>query len=106
MFYCRSNNLLVLIVCSFVPYPDSLSGEIRLITENPPVEIVAKSATEISYLNVENNQIVKRGDFLGMLKNSASLKDIKYLKNHLQKESRSLLKIGTAELDLFNKKLK
>tara|TARA_Y100000589_G_C27179637_1_gene640199 strand:- start:151 stop:1446 length:1296 start_codon:yes stop_codon:yes gene_type:complete len=98
--------VLILIVCSFVPYPDSLNGEITLITENPPVEIVAKSATEISYLKVKNNQKVKRGEFLGMLKNSASLEDIKYLKNQIQTEYYTWSKSKCEELDFSSKNLK
>jgi hypothetical protein len=49
--------VLVLLAGSyFYKYPDLISSRITIVSENPPVQIVAKSNGKLDQLFVENNQ--------------------------------------------------
>lgn len=59
----------------FYKYPDIISSRIIILSENPPVHIVAKSAGKIDKLFVSNNQQVNQGDLLAVIENTANYND-------------------------------
>jgi multidrug resistance efflux pump len=69
--------VLVLLAGSyFYKYPDLISSRITIVSENPPVQIVAKSNGKLDQLFVENNQMVEAGKILGLIENTANYKDV------------------------------
>ena len=72
---------LILIIGSLIfKYPDTISGSVTLTGTNPVTEIVAKSSGKIQKLYIKDNQIVRTGDFLAIIENSAKVEDILKLK--------------------------
>lgn len=76
---------LILIIGSLIfKYPDTISGSVTLTGTNPVTEIVAKSSGKIQKLYIKDNQIVRTGDFLAIIENSAKVEDILKLKKTLE----------------------
>jgi HlyD family secretion protein len=71
----------------FLKYPDTISADAELVSVNPPVYIRAKSSGMLGELRVKNNDTIKQGDIIGILQNSANLKDILELDSMLVKVS-------------------
>lgn len=67
---------LLLGISWFVSYPDIVEAPVLLTTQNPPIRLVAKTSAKIVALNVQNEDIVKSGDVLGVLDNPANSEDI------------------------------
>ncbi|MEI8087393.1 MAG: HlyD family efflux transporter periplasmic adaptor subunit [Paludibacter sp.] len=69
--------IVVLFIGSFFfKYPDIVQGDVVITTENPPVWLVAKSTGKIKELLCTDKQMVKQGDVLAVIDNSASTKDV------------------------------
>jgi len=79
--------LLLLSLAWFIRYPDVISAQIVLITEHPPVRLVARSSGKLVDLKVDNNQAVEKGDILAELENTATLDDIFTLEAWLQQHA-------------------
>lgn len=63
----------------FFNFPDIISGEVMITTENPPVWAVARASGFIKELNCTDKQKVSTGDILAIIENPASTEDIKRL---------------------------
>jgi multidrug resistance efflux pump len=69
--------LLVIFIGSFFfRYPDVISGDVIITTENPPVWLVAKSSGKLLDISCTDKQQVEQGSVLAIIENSASTKDI------------------------------
>ena len=80
--------LVVIIFISMswmVKYPDIIQSEVIIATENPAIRVIAENSGRISKLLVKNNEIVSKGEILGILDNPAQLKDIKELEKFINK---------------------
>lgn len=76
--------LVVLIVGSIIfKYPDTISTTIKLTGSTPTSAVVARSSGKIKELYVNNDQIVKKKDYLAIIENTASTKDILILKQFI-----------------------
>ncbi|MDH6311202.1 multidrug resistance efflux pump [Dysgonomonas sp. PFB1-18] len=72
--------ILVLLIGSFFfKYPDIITGEVVITTENPPVWVVARSSGRIKKLTCQDKQIVKSNNLLAVIDNPAKTKDIEEL---------------------------
>jgi len=67
----------------FFKYPDIISANIVLTTENPPAPVVAKISGKIQNLFIDDNQRVRKNDVLAVLENPADFKSIQTLKKLL-----------------------
>ncbi len=76
---------IILAICWFVKYPDSISSSMILTNETPPVAIVSRSNGKLSELFIQDKQRIKKNDYLAVIENPASTKDILYLKTTLEK---------------------
>ncbi|MEA4935366.1 MAG: HlyD family efflux transporter periplasmic adaptor subunit [Paludibacter sp.] len=63
----------------FFNFPDIISGDAVITTENPPVWVVARASGFIKELNCSDKQKVNAGDVLAIIENPASTEDIKRL---------------------------
>lgn len=64
-------------------YPDTVSGEVVLITRTPPMSLVARSNGEIDFLGVKDKDLVKKGQLLAVLRNPASIEDVLMLEKRV-----------------------
>jgi multidrug resistance efflux pump len=99
--------LMLFIGSGFFAYPDVVSGDIEILSENPPVEIKSNVSGYIDSLLIANNQQVDQEQVVAIIKNPANyldvLKALEYLKKvqkHLTFHSLKLLPITTQEFAL------
>lgn len=75
--------LIMLIGSAIFKYPDTIKSKIVLTTSTPVAEVIAKNPGKLQELYVTDNQKVKSGDYLAIIENSATTKDILKLKEYL-----------------------
>jgi len=72
--------MVILFVGSFFfRYPDVVSGDVVITTENPPVWLIAKSTGKIKELLCKDKQQVQQGSVLAVIDNSASTTDVLFM---------------------------
>ncbi len=76
--------VMVLIALSwFFKYPDVVASRVTLTSTEPPIGIVANMSGPMQMFKKENN-FVKKGAVIGLIKNSAEYQDIVLLKKNLR----------------------
>lgn len=79
--------LSVLFAGSFIfRYPDTISGQVVITTENPPVWIVAKSTGRIKELYCSDKASVSEKMLIAVIENPANTDDVLSLKKRLTEE--------------------
>ncbi len=81
-------------------YPDVISSQITLTTENPPVTLKAMSSGKITHLFYKEKQKVEQNNVIAIIENTANYKDVKTLKNILDTSKTFNLKLETFNLVL------
>ena len=77
-----STSIILLVVVAllagsyFYSYPDIVNGRVTIISENPPIPIIAKSNGRLELLLVEDGQQVKTGQIIGIIENPAVFDDM------------------------------
>lgn len=85
-FLVRSGITITLIVVAFlillsclIGYPDVVTGEVEVTTEQPPIALSSFATGKIEALLVENNQPLKKGQVIALIENTADYGDVNYL---------------------------
>ena len=68
---------------ALIKYPDIVTANATLTTENPPIRLLAKSSGKISELLVKNNEHVKAQTILCVIENAANYQHVLDLQKHL-----------------------
>ena len=72
--------LLVLLAGSwFYKYPDIIVARVTVLSENPPVSVVARSNGKLVNIFVTDKQKVEAGQLLGVIENPANYEDVYHL---------------------------
>lgn len=72
--------VIIIVVGSwFFKYPDIISANIVLTTENPPAPVVAKISGKIQNLLVSDQQEVEKHQILAIIENPANFEDMNHL---------------------------
>ncbi len=72
--------LLVLLSGSwFYKYPDIIVARVTVLSENPPVSVVARSNGKLVNIFVTDKQKVEAGQLLGVIENPANYEDVYHL---------------------------
>lgn len=72
---------IVLVLASFIHYPDKLSAPFILTTENPPIDVVTMSSGQIAVWYVADGRQAKKNTTLAYIDNSANLEDVEIFAN-------------------------
>ena len=85
-----------------IQYPDVVEAKVILVTENPPIRVLARVSGRVQHLLVKNEQIVQKGQHLAVLDNTADWQDVLRLETLLEKDPLSItlpqhLKLGTLQ---------
>lgn len=76
--------VLVLITGSyFYKYPDIIEARVTIVSENPPISIVARSDGKLDKIFVADKQVVSANTILGIIENPADYEDVYALINDL-----------------------
>lgn len=77
--------ILVLFISTFFfKYPDVISGEVSITTENPPLWLVARTSGKIKELYCLDKEQIEKGKLIAVIENSASTRDVEKLKSELK----------------------
>lgn len=69
--------LIILLSGSFIyKYPDIINARVTILSENPPISIVARKGGKLKNLFVSDRQFVKEGHVIGIIDNSANFQDV------------------------------
>ncbi len=72
--------ILVLLAGSwFYKYPDIIVARVTVLSENPPVSVVARSNGKLVNIFVADKQKVEAGQLLGIIENPADYRDVYHL---------------------------
>lgn len=75
--------LLLIILAYFYKYPDLINGRVTIVSENIPVNIIAKQNGKISNILIKDKDAVEEEQILAIIENTANYKDIIWLKKEL-----------------------
>lgn len=73
----------LLIMAWFIYYPDSIEGQAKIISRNPPITIVAKKSGNIKIFRT-GKQSVEQGEIVAMTESSVNLSELLYLNEMLR----------------------
>jgi multidrug resistance efflux pump len=77
--------LAIILSGSFIfKYPDVISGSVTIVSENPPIPIVAQVTGKIELLFVKDQEMIKSGSILAILENTANYRHMQELKDKLK----------------------
>lgn len=68
--------IIFLVLASLIRYPDTLTGNATLTTQNPIITLISKTGGKIVRLPLKNNQVVKKNQVLCVFENSADYTDV------------------------------
>ncbi len=75
--------VFVVLISFFVKYPDFITSQVVITTQNPPEKIEARSNGKMEEVLIQNQENVKKGQALAYLETSADYKDVMKLKSIL-----------------------
>jgi len=78
--------LIVVLLFTFgwiIQYPDIVSGQVTINAKSSPIRLVANASGKLSLFTKKTRAIVKEGDYIGFLQNSAKTTDLQSLKSRL-----------------------
>lgn len=75
--------MILLIGSAIFKYPDIISSSMTLTGSQPPTGIIAKSSGKLKELYASDNKIVREGEYLAIIENSARTSDVLLLKEYL-----------------------
>lgn len=78
---------VVFIGCFIFRYPDVVSGNVVVTTENPPVWLLAKSTGRIKDLYIADKQSVRQNELVAVIDNPAVTSDVELVKRLLTAET-------------------
>lgn len=68
--------VLILLLGSFYyKYPDLIDARVTIVSQNPPISIIARSSGKLDHIFVADKQKVQAGELLGMIENPADYED-------------------------------
>jgi multidrug efflux pump subunit AcrA (membrane-fusion protein) len=79
-----SGVMVVLGLAYFIRYPDIIECAAVLVTENPPIRVVAKTGGRIHNLLVHNQESVKEKQILAVIENTANYQQVADLAQKLE----------------------
>ena len=73
--------IMLLFISWFVKYPDVIKTQVMVTTATPPEKIFARASGQFEVLLANEGTEVKQNEILAVIKNSASYKDVLFLKS-------------------------
>jgi multidrug resistance efflux pump len=68
--------IIFLVLSALIRYPDTLTGQATLTTQNPSITLTSKSGGKLVLLPVRNNQLVIKNQVLSVFENPANYADV------------------------------
>lgn len=68
--------IILLVLSALIRYPDTLTGQATLTTQNPTITLISKSGGKLVLLPIKNNQLVTKNQVLCVFENPANYADV------------------------------
>jgi multidrug resistance efflux pump len=68
--------IIFLVLASLIRYPDTLTGNATLTSQNPIITLISKTGGKIVQLPIKNGQLIKKNQVLCVFENSANYTDV------------------------------
>ncbi|MBN1252880.1 MAG: HlyD family efflux transporter periplasmic adaptor subunit [Bacteroidales bacterium] len=94
--------ILLFIGSWYFKYPDVISSNIIITTQNPPVRLIAKTSGKIETVLVKDKQIVNENELIAIIENSADYNNIHDLNIKLDSLNTFILSFDISEIINFN----
>jgi HlyD family secretion protein len=75
--------LMLLLVSWLIKYPDIITARVTILTQSPPVKVIARTSGKLDRLFVQDNELVSQGTYLAVIENTANLDDVTAFKEQL-----------------------
>ncbi|AZI54744.1 HlyD family efflux transporter periplasmic adaptor subunit [Epilithonimonas vandammei] len=92
--------VILLIITWLIKYPDIVSTQVDVTSDNPPVFLVSRTNGKLSELNISDGDMVIKDKWLAVIENSANTQDVKTLDSILNRSNELSFRILTAGLKL------
>jgi multidrug resistance efflux pump len=73
--------VVILIGSYFFKYPDIITSQVSIVTQNPPVPLKSFSTGKITHLFYSENEQVKEDSVIAIIENTAHYPDVLYIKS-------------------------
>jgi len=78
--------LIMILFSCFIKYPDIIVAKVTLTNDNPPIQLISKATGSLQFL-VKDNELVKKNQAIGYIKNEVSYVEINSLMDSLKSMS-------------------
>jgi len=96
--------LLIFIGSCIFKYPDIIHASVIITSENVPATIVAKTSGKITDIFVNDNQSVKKNDYIAVIENPANYKHVKEISDKLESLKPFILDFDITKIRTINLK--
>ena len=73
----------IILGCYFIKYPQTVSADITLTSDNPPSDLAAKATGILDSVSVSNGDTVGQGQLLALISSAARYEDIIFVEDRL-----------------------
>lgn len=94
--------LMILVLSSFISYPDIVKANLTIYSLNSPKSIVAKISGKLVKLLVLNNETITKGQILAYIESTADHSEVIKLLSDLKKNQNTGLQGGPTDRSFFN----
>lgn len=82
--------MVIMIGSAIFKYPDTIQASMTLTGTNPPTALVARISGKLKEINIKDKQLVSNGEYLAVIENPATSKDIQQLKAYILQLNQNL----------------
>ncbi|UCA61831.1 HlyD family secretion protein [Chryseobacterium rhizoplanae] len=68
---------ILFLIAWMIKYPDIVSTQVDITSENPPIYLVSRANGKVSELNISDGETVKKNNWLAIIENPAKTSDVK-----------------------------
>lgn len=97
--------ILLFVFGWFIKYPDVVTGLIKINSNIAPVKLSAHTSGRINILNFKPQDVVKEGDYIAVIQNSARTEDVQMIASLLQKFDPNSTDLFAQAVELFPEKI-
>lgn len=87
--------MAIIVACCFIQYPQTVDATVTVTTINPPADMIARCEGKIDSLFVNDKEVVKKGQLVAIIHNTANYRDVctvyDSLKRNVNEEITSLV---------------
>ena len=89
---------LLLLFGWIIKYPDSVSGQIKISSDNVPIKLVAGSSGMITILGLSPRDVVHENQYIAVLQNTTDIEDVKLVTKLMEQFDPALAAVASSNV--------